>query len=150
MVTHILTPVDGSMHSLKAAELAGDLAQKYDAKVTLLQVMASIGSSRTPKELREVARLEHTPITERDILLSESHSQLSAAENRAKDNGATKIECEVSVGDPSRMIIDYAQKNGVDMIVMGTRGLGDLKGLLLGSVSHKVVQFAECPCLLVR
>ena len=53
-------------------------------------------------------------------------------------------------GSPAREIVDYARKKDVDMIVMGTRGLGDVEGMLLGSVSRGVGMLAECSCLTVK
>ena len=52
-------------------------------------------------------------------------------------------------GDPAGVLVDYAKAHAIDLIVMGRRGLGDLGGLLLGSVSHKVAQLASCACLTV-
>ncbi|NQU72224.1 MAG: universal stress protein, partial [Rhodospirillales bacterium] len=48
------------------------------------------------------------------------------------------------------VIIEYAEQHDIDMIVIGSRGLGDLKGMLLGSVSHKVAHLAECSCITVK
>ena len=53
-------------------------------------------------------------------------------------------------GDPAERILDCAKREHVDMIVMGTRGLSDLKGLLMGSVSHKVSHLADCACVTVK
>ncbi|MCG8545738.1 MAG: universal stress protein, partial [Alphaproteobacteria bacterium] len=56
----------------------------------------------------------------------------------------------IGEGNPTDEIVAYARDNGIDLIVIASRGLSDFRGLLLGSVSHKVVQLAECPCLVVR
>ena len=53
-------------------------------------------------------------------------------------------------GDPAAAIRDLAREEKPDIIVMGRRGLGDLAGLLLGSVSQKVLHLAECACLTVK
>jgi len=53
-------------------------------------------------------------------------------------------------GDPAGRIVEAARKRGADLIVIGSRGLGDLQGMLLGSVSHKVAQLAPCTCIIVR
>ena len=52
-------------------------------------------------------------------------------------------------GDPAPAILDHAREVGADMIVLGSRGLGDLKGLVMGSVSHKVACLAPCTCVAV-
>lgn len=72
------------------------------------------------------------------------------AEKIAKDNGA-KDTVRISVnGDPAGQIVEQAKEHDCDLIVLGTRGLSDFSGLVMGSVSHKVVHMAECPCLLVK
>jgi nucleotide-binding universal stress UspA family protein len=54
------------------------------------------------------------------------------------------------VGDPAKEILSVAAEEHADIIIMGRRGMGDLAGLLLGSVSHKVSHLAECACLTVK
>lgn len=146
----ILVPVDGSIHSLKAADMAGDLAAKYGAKLILLHVMGKAGSSRIPEELQELARIEHVKMTENDALESVAQEILSAARKQAQAQGADSIETVTRIGDSAKVIIELARDSNTDLIVMGCRGLGDLAGLLLGSVSHKVTQLAECACLTVK
>ncbi len=57
---------------------------------------------------------------------------------------------EVKVGNPARTIVAFAARSGADLIVMGGRGHGDIEGFLLGSVSHKVSNLAECTCMTVK
>ena len=64
--------------------------------------------------------------------------------------GVRDVEVIVVEGDPVRTIVDTAKARDIDMIVIGSRGRGDLEGLLLGSVSHMVVQLAPCTCVVVR
>lgn len=150
MFETILVPVDGSVHALKSADMAGDLAAKYDAKVILLHVMEKAGGGRIPEELRELERIEHVILTESDALQSVSDEILSAARKQAQARGAAAVESESAVGDPAKQIVELARERNVDLIVMGRRGLGDLTGLLLGSVSHKVTHLADCACLTVK
>jgi nucleotide-binding universal stress UspA family protein len=150
MVKSILVPTDGSEHADKAIAFAADIAQKYDARVSLLHVMSDLGSGRVPEELRGLARLEHVEITERDIRQSAANELLHRAERRAREHGAARVERVIEHGDPTRRILDCARAREADLIVMGSRGLGDLKGLLLGSVSHKVGHLAKCTCVTVR
>ena len=69
---------------------------------------------------------------------------------QAADAGVAKVRGLVEDGDPAHRIVETAGRENVELIVMGRRGLGDLKGLLLGSVSHKVAQAATCACLTVE
>jgi len=61
-----------------------------------------------------------------------------------------KFETAIGTGDPATSILDFARRRKVDMIVIGTRGLGKLKGTILGSVSRKITNNAETSCLIVR
>ena len=64
--------------------------------------------------------------------------------------GVKKITSLMVEGDPAEVVLDLATKHKADMIVMGSRGLSDFKGLLLGSISHKVSAQAECTCITVK
>ena len=113
-------------------------------------MLSDPGSGRMPNEMRELARLEHIRITEHDIRQAGANELLHNAESQAREHGATKIEQVIEEGDPTRCILASAEAHGADLIVMGSRGLGDLQGLLLGSVSHKVGHLAKCTCITVR
>ena len=150
MIKTILVPTDGSEHAEKAVALAADLAKKYDSKLLLLHVMKELGSDRIPEGLREYARAEHIEVTERDILESVARQIVRKAEVVARDHEAPDIQSALEFGDPAASILDSATKSDADLIVMGTRGLGDLQGMLLGSVSHKVCHLADCSCVTVK
>jgi nucleotide-binding universal stress UspA family protein len=70
-------------------------------------------------------------------------------EELAKKQGAT-VEAVAMEGDPASKIVGYADKGGFDMIVMGSRGLGRFKEMMLGSVSSKVLHHAKCSVLIVK
>ncbi len=147
MIKSILVPVDGSAHANAAVDLAGEIAEKWGARVILLNVIVRQGSSLVPEELRAYAQLEHVRVTERDLFQSAANEIVAKAEKRARARGAAKVESVTKVGDPARAIIAVAKEREVDLIAMGRRGLGGVKGLLLGSVSHKVSQLTDRPCL---
>ncbi len=150
MVETILVPTDGSVHAEKAVAFAADIALKYGAAIILLHVLSDPGSGRVPGEMRALARLEHVRITERDIRQAGANEVLRHADTEARSHGATRIEQVIEEGDPTRRILALAKAREADLIVMGSRGLGDLQGLLLGSVSHKVGHLAKCTCITVR
>jgi nucleotide-binding universal stress UspA family protein len=149
MLRSILVAIDGSSHAHAALDLACELAVATGAHLTLLNVMTATGSARVPPELQEFARLEHVHITEAEVLRSVSDEILANAREQAAAKGQVDVETVSERGDPAGRIVEYATSHGMDMIVMGRRGLGDLAGLLLGSVSHKVGHLARCPCLTV-
>jgi nucleotide-binding universal stress UspA family protein len=173
MLKKILVPVDGSSHSIKAAELASDLASKYGAEIILLHVLLR---GHMPDGLRRALEVEAEPAARQqpghlvnmpqEIMArvkDRKTTQLSldaldiigkfvlsnvAAHCAAK--GVETITQKVEEGYPAQVILAVAQTADVDMIVMGSRGLSELKGLLLGSVSHKVSQLSNCTCVTVK
>lgn len=146
MIKKILVPVDGSKQSDKALEFACNLAEKYEASIiiqhtvetTLHEHAMFMGSAGFAFELDE-EQIHETgkKIIESATKLIDKHHQLS-------------VSSVIDHGSPAINIVQRAKDNKVDMIVMGSRGLSDLGGLLLGSVSHKVSHLAECTCVTVR
>lgn len=149
MFKHILVPVDGSTHSRRAVECAANLTGKYGAKLSLVHVITNVAGSRVPEELRDYADIEQIEISERDMLLSVATRLVEGARTSAQALGASNINASIETGDPARAIVRYCQDHDIDLIVMGRRGLGDLGGLLLGSVSHKIAHLADCACMTV-
>jgi nucleotide-binding universal stress UspA family protein len=149
MFSNILVPVDGSTHSYKASECAGDLAAKYGAQVTLLYVVSETSASGVPEELRDLAMIEHIEITQWNWLEGVANQILQTAERSVRSRGAESVQTVVDQGEPSKVIIDFAKNHHADLIIMGRRGLGSIAGLLMGSVSHKVAHLVECPCMTV-
>lgn len=140
---NILVPVDGSIHAINAVSYADDLADKCGAKVNLLYVLQPEDSYILPEHLEKL-------VEETGGARSEADRILSAAMDRITLCDRSRTSKETREGDPAGEILKVCREKGIDLIVMGDRGVGDLQGLLLGSVSHKVVQAAECPCLLYR
>jgi nucleotide-binding universal stress UspA family protein len=75
---------------------------------------------------------------------------ISHARARAGAKGAQSVQPLLEDGDPADTILRLAKGLHVDMIFLGSRGLGNVKGLLMGSVSHKVAHLAECTCVSVK
>ena len=150
MFTNILVPVDGSEPAHKAVTVAGDLAGRYHARLTVIHVLRGAGSGLVPEELQPYLTAEHLRLTEHDIIQTAAREIVDREAEFLKRNGHADVDCCVEVGDPARTIVEYARTHGVDLIVIGSRGRGDLGGLLLGSTSHKVAHLAPCTCLTVR
>ena len=150
MFRHILVPLDGSTHSQNALEKAADLALHYKARVSILHVITDVLRSRVPDELRDYATMEHVQVTENDMLLAVARKLVETAELQLRELGLSDMTLSIDTGNVASKIVEFSQENDVDLIVMGRRGLGDLSGLLLGSVSHKVCHLADCACLTVK
>ena len=114
-----------------------------------LPVMAPVTGDEIPARVRadgEIAehRLDH------EALHMLSERILEGAVRTAEKAGVQQISTHSTDGDAASRILAHAEQINADMIVMGSRGLGRLKSLLVGSVSQKVSQVAECCCLTVR
>lgn len=140
MFEQILLAVDGSEHALKAAKLAGDLARAVNA--THLRIV--IAYDRIPPYLGE-PNLQQII----DARLCEANQSLDKALNAAGKVPA-EVHAELIEGDPAEAIIDVACTRKSSVIVMGSRGLGKVLGLVLGSTSQKVISHAPCPVLIAR
>lgn len=176
MLNRILCAIDGSDHAERAAQWAGELANKFDAELIFLFV---VPHRQAPPELRRMAESEDVvkpvpampvPVSPQPGLVSSDVSaelalrsaesatiyqeigerMVEAARWQAENGGVKQVSGLVEDGDPAQRIIEIAAREKVDLIVTGRRGVGDLKGLLLGSVTHKVAQAATCACLTVE
>ncbi|MBW1716873.1 MAG: universal stress protein, partial [Deltaproteobacteria bacterium] len=134
MTKKILVPVDGSDQALKAIDFAANLAKQDDATIHLLHVYKL---PIVPEGMGEYV------ISDRIELQALGDQIISVAQDEVRKKGGQDIEATVMEGDPAERIIAYAKDHDVDMIVMGSRGLGSFKGLLLGSVSNKVSHRAD-------
>lgn len=148
MVKKILVPTDGSEHARRAIELASDLAFRYDAMLYILHVVAETTIPDEVLEYIRVERVEESP----EMVFQRKFGQgtIAAAEREARNKGLKEVQSEVVQGDPAEEIINYAREKGVDMIMIGSRGLGQVKGMFLGSVSNKVCHVADCTCVTVK
>lgn len=129
----ILVPVDGSEYSGMAVEKVLDLAKKYKAEVTVLNVNSPISALfDTPKQSKKDA----------EGIAKKSAAPLAKARIKSKAIGA--------IGDPADEIITMAEKGKFDLIVMGSRGLAVSERFLVGSVTQKVVEHSPCSVLVVK
>jgi nucleotide-binding universal stress UspA family protein len=148
MFKKVLVAVDGSTHSKRAVAYGAKIAAQNDAEIILFHVMSHLGSDRVPSDLEELEHVEHIRVTEADLLRSVANAVVNEARDLASTQGATKVESVIQDGNPAERIIDYSKAHEVDLIVLGQRGLGSFTGMLLGSVSQKVIHATPCACLL--
>ena len=148
MLRKILVPTDSSAHAQKAIDFACDLALKYGA---MLYVMHVVSESDVPEWVQEYIKAEGIKEPPQSVYLEKIGQRIiELAEKQIKEKGVEKFRSMVDLGNPAEKITEFARKNDVDMIVMGSRGLSEVKGLLLGSVSHKVCNMAKCTCVTVK
>lgn len=140
MFEQILVAVDGSSHSLRAANTAGDLTRALRVKTLfLVAVYDPIPTYLGEPNLQLIidARLD-----EANSLLEEGIKGLGEV--------SCEIQTEVMEGPPADAILEVARVRQVDLIIVGSRGRGQWTGLLLGSTSQKVVSLAPYPVLVVH
>lgn len=145
MFKRILVPFDGSKCAMEALSVAVKLALKCDAELMLLTVYrhhAMLEASLSMVRATEPEKMD-------DVLHAHAREIVERGKADALRQGATGVRGFVRNGPVARGIIGFAEENGVDLIVLGSRGLGSVEHYLLGSVSHKVTGLAEMPVLVV-
>ncbi len=147
MFKTILCAVDGSDHSLRAASTAAHLASSLGSKLVFLTVTKEIAASNPVREYMKLEQLTGEP---QYILDAAVERIMLRAKQEAEAAGVAEVRSEVRVGQAARTIVKVATEVGADAIVLGSRGLGDLEGILIGSVSHKVTSLARCTCIVVK
>ena len=176
MFKTIIAATDGSEHATRAVKIAAGLARLSKAKLILVHVRPQYGTSsmiqqgmaaktRLPAdandELRRLKGIEHLAAAAEGPfptygMLSQSALDaiasltLQDAEKVAKKARLSRISHILLKGDPAENILSAAKKEKADVIVLGRRGMGRLAGLLIGSVSQKVNQLADCPVFTVK
>ncbi len=146
MIKKILVAIDGSGHSDKALTFACDLAGKYDSELHLLHVVEIMTDAQIMVLGSAAVTIEPTYKQIKEA----GQKVLDAAQKTAEQQGCKSVTTQVESGPPAKHILEYAKDKQIDVIVMGSRGLSDFAGLLMGSVSHKVSHLAECTCVSVR
>ena len=151
-MNRILVALDGSDSSWKALDLAIDFAKAHDCDLVLLHV---VPYEPMPEALREFAKAEHMHVEEASYTWHQSGAALgdritAEAEKRAQERGVDRLVKLVVEGQPAQSILAAVEEQQIGMIVLGSRGLSDAKGLMLGSVSHKVANLAPCTCVTVK
>ena len=175
MITSILCPLDGSDHAFKALNLAADLAERYQARLCLLHVYMRHLSSTDLKSFRdkpqlktliddEIERMDsyitsvvgayptsgYTPPPSDAVVTKVAEVLLEEARGVAAERNIDKVASVCVNGEPAKAILEQVDVQNTDCIVMGSRGLGAIKGMFYGSVSQKVNHLADCTCVTVK
>lgn len=138
MIRRILVAYDGSEPSSKAFEFAADAARRYQGELFVLTV------AQVPEFAEDVE-------TEAIVEHSSAYHQrlLDGLRDRAAALGLP-VHLELAVGHPARKILEHAAANRIDLVVLAHRGRGMLDRWRLGSVTHRVLSYADCPVTVVR
>ncbi|MCG8400035.1 MAG: universal stress protein [Firmicutes bacterium] len=139
----ILLPVDGSANSMRAIEHTLNIAKKHsEAKVTLLTVACMHVFRTYDYNLVNLENLHEKCISSWRPVLEEAQKMFVDA--------GLQVESVIVNGDPADVISQYAEENQMDRLIMGSRGLGGFKGLILGSVAYKVLSKVNIPVTIIK
>jgi nucleotide-binding universal stress UspA family protein len=144
----ILVPIDGSNHSLKALEYALDIAARYSALLHIL-----ISYTLTVETFNLIQRVIPRPVTasyENDVKEHNEKILFDAVQHAQTTHPHLTITQSIVQGRPADKIVEVVKEGNFDLIVMGSRGIGGIKGVLLGSVADRVADHAECPVMIVK
>ena len=140
MFKKIILAVDGSESAWRALKMAADLAGMSNGLITVVNAYQPVSPLLgNPDYKRRVE--EHIAVSEQ--IVEEAEAQL-------RQQGVTRIEPNILEGPAATAIVNAAKARHADVIVLGSRGLTALKGLLMGSVSERVIGAAPCPVLVVH
>jgi len=140
---HILAATDGSAGGDRAVDAAVELAKSLNAALLILNVQ----ERPSQEAVSAFSAVEH--VGESEVAELTAQGILARALHRAKHAGVGEVRTQAEIGDPTQSILETAKKASTDAIVVGKRGRGPLVGLLVGSVSQKLVSLAPCQVIVV-
>jgi nucleotide-binding universal stress UspA family protein len=177
MIRKILVALDGSVPAGKALDLAIDMTKAFDAELLAIHVVSDKPLTQGERHLAEAEYREEVrqALSGADFRADPGLARASAegliktslnvglvihttigrqmlgrAEEAARRKGVTSMKTVLQDGDPASTIVEVANREKPDLVIMGSRGLGGIEGLLLGSVSHKVSYSADCTVVIVK
>lgn len=134
---------------MRAALAAIELAKQSQGRLTFISV-AREPSKEIDEELRRFMEVEHLDRLPDEAIDSARARLLNHLKEHARKKGFQSAESVMRTGRPAAAIVEFARNVGADLIVMGSRGLGDVESVLIGSVSLEVSSRSDCACLLVK
>lgn len=150
LIEKILVPIDGSEQSNHALEYALDIAEKYSAKIVLLNVIEPVVFT-FPIFLTTPTVIPPDQIEYQNAIQKKHKKMLDQSFRMVKKlKPSLMIEKRQCTGRPADEIVRISSEENLDLIIMGSRGLGGIKQFFLGSVSDRVADEAKCPVLLVK
>jgi nucleotide-binding universal stress UspA family protein len=141
----IVVGTDGSETAREAVRQAVELALRLDARLRIVSAYEPVPAARLREEAREVPSDLEWAINPREDV----DATLREAAEAARDGGV-EAETYARQGDPADAILDVAEEQGADLIVVGNKGMTGARRFLLGSVPNRVSHHAPCSVLIIR
>ena len=145
----ILIPVDGSEYAMRAMAMGKELAEAFGSEIILLHVL-NVTYPVVSGEAGIYMDQGMTFLQLHDQLMKNAGQMLAEAKE-AFGSLADRVSTVVDEGEPAHVIIDYVEHNEIDLLVMGSRGMGSaLQRIFVGSVANKVIHSVSKPVLVVK
>lgn len=141
MFETILLAIDGSENARRAAQTAIGLVQSLEGSSLVVTYI----SPNPPSQ----SRIMKADFDVHNLLLEDAHN-LAKQTLDSIENAGIPYTIEVGMGDPSSEILKTIDKIKANLIIIGSRGLGSLTGVVMGSVSQRIAQHASCPVMIVK
>jgi len=145
----ILLPVDEQRLDPKVFEVARDMALKFEAELVILHVQPDFDLMAT--QYAPYLLESQTAMGLDNNLFQQASDQIvSTISSQFEEAGIFSVSTHVIEGHPAGDIVDFAEKEGCDLIIMSTHGMGAVRRFLLGSVTNRVVHHATVPVMIIR
>lgn len=142
----ILVAFDGSEDSIKATRIACSIARKFGSRVAIVHVYSfaifAYGGA-APMPMPDIRPLE-------DAAKAKGMSVLNRGIDVAREAGVSAVGELIEASSTVQALVEYATKEKIDLIVVGTRGMTGFRKIIMGSVSNGLTSHADCPVLVVR
>lgn len=138
-IKKILNPVDGSEHSVHSTQHAIEMAQLFDAEIVLLHCHAKFPIVMAEPYFQQAI----------DDITKESETLIAPFEKMLEESGV-RYDIRILEGSAGSKIPEVERIEKIDLIVMGSRGVTDFTGLILGSVTHQVLHKSKCPVFVTK
>lgn len=149
--TNILVPYDGSSYSKRALSEALEIAKAFDSKITLLSVIEI--ATDVPSDVLSEVLTKKIQKLKREISLPKKFKLPTNLQNKINEftKNGQELKLQVLIGKASDTILQFADNNKIELIIIGSKGLRGMKKIVaLGSVSRRVSEEAKCPVLIIR
>ncbi|MDE5415678.1 universal stress protein [Alkalihalobacterium chitinilyticum] len=144
----VVVAIDGSKHSYHALKKAVEHVNEVSGELTVVHIVPDTGSA--PIIIGDFSTAQYDYRRKlKEVKIEEAEQIINRAKQEVQENGGTS-QYYILEGDPANSICQFSEKENFDLIIIGSRGLGSFKEMVLGSVSHKVAQTSSIPVMIIK